>query len=309
MHPSAQRSDSRFYAGENYGWLITGIDRDPLSDDDLGSLQGEMNEQNGWGPLGTWYERGRVRPGIGFSAEGEPAYFSVEYEIRRIPLPDLIPINIRPSEVGGQQFFCVVLQNIGERAADGFQVTTRTDGTTLLSVAPVPGLGVNQTYEHCVAPQLPAGEHALSFTVDESREIAEMNELNNVYQSKFTFRGAEPQGEPGPQITIADPGAGVNAPPSGPTQPDLLVRAIRVKGKEPEGNNDCDPGKNDVTVVVRNQGDGPAASFIVVFAFNDGQTENNLVQPVTALDAGKELEVLFKDVELKKGGAHVDRHR
>jgi hypothetical protein len=180
-----------------------------------------------------------------------------------------------------------VVQNIGQRASDTFRVTTRTDDTTILSVATLPGLAVDQIYEHCVLPQLRAGEHALSFTIDEARQVPEMNELNNEYHSKFTFCGPGSQGATSPRTVVADRGGTVTEPQGGSSQPDLLVSALCVKGKSPSGNNDCDPGKNDVTVVVKNQSDGPAGSLRIALTIPDGQPENNLVQPLTGLVAGK----------------------
>ncbi len=57
-------------------------------DDYLGELRWVLNEQNGWGPLGSYTERARF-------SNGSRGDFSVEYEIRRAPLPDLRPTDIR----------------------------------------------------------------------------------------------------------------------------------------------------------------------------------------------------------------------
>jgi hypothetical protein len=63
----------------------------------------QINAQNGWGPSGTYTERGRIgtQPTwddpFPFSAPENaagPGHFSVEYEIRRVLLPDLKPTGI-----------------------------------------------------------------------------------------------------------------------------------------------------------------------------------------------------------------------
>ena len=58
-----------------------------------------------------------------------------------------------------------------------------------------------------------------------------------------------------------------------------------MKGKDPNGQNDCDPGKNDVTVVVKNQGRGAAAAFAVRLAVDNQQNDAD-ERTVDSLDAG-----------------------
>ena len=77
----------------------------------------------------------------------------------------------------------------------------------------------------------------------------------------------------------------------------MEVKAIRVKGKEPSGNNDCDPGKNDVTVVVKNEGNAAAASLLVRLTV-ENQTKD---KTATDLGAGSEVNVAFDDLMLSKG--------
>ena len=71
------------------------------------------------------------------------------------------------------------------------------------------GLAACDSVEHCFAPHLPPGEHAVSFTIDESRFIPEMDERNNSYLSRFTIPGAVR----GPQQIIVAPGASTNLNP------------------------------------------------------------------------------------------------
>jgi subtilase family serine protease len=77
---------------------------------------------------------------------------------------------------------------------------------------------------------------------------------------------------------------------------DLVVSAIRVPG----GANDCDPGKNDVTVVVTNAG-GAAATGFAVRVFVDDKDDEAKEKAGLALDASKELTVRVDDLRIPKG--------
>lgn len=215
------------YAGETYQLAISGVDKDPIFDDQLGVLMVDINEQKGWG-IGSRTERGTV--GLGwtwgvFYGEGPgfgrgPAYFSVEYEIRRVPLPDFEP-RIILRDTGDGQFYCVEVRNVGERPSGLFQVAVRTDGT-LLRAPTLPALAVSATTEHCVLrSELPAGEHLLSFRVDEARQIPEMNESNNLYEwripARSTASGLAPGSTPTGTSTPVLSGASTPTPANSPT--------------------------------------------------------------------------------------------
>ena len=86
-------------------------------------------------------------------------------------------------------------------------------------------------------------------------------------------------------------------PKSGADLPDLFVRTYKVNGQEPDGKNDCKVGKNSVTVVVKNGGTGDAGRFVVRLTV-DGDDRD---ESVDKLGAGREREVRFNDVLLKKG--------
>jgi subtilase family serine protease len=73
-----------------------------------------------------------------------------------------------------------------------------------------------------------------------------------------------------------------------------------VNGRAPDGKDDCTDGKNDVTVVVKNAGAADAESFVVRLDVDDDQGGAE-EKSVSGLDAGKEREVHFDDVGLKKG--------
>lgn len=76
-----------------------------------------------------------------------------------------------------------------------------------------------------------------------------------------------------------------------PGRADLTVQAIRVRGKEPSGQNDCDPGNNDITVVVKNEGTGPAGGFVTRLEVDDDDDAKE--KTVQGLDAGKDTMVVL----------------
>jgi subtilase family serine protease len=163
-------------------------------------------------------------------------------------------------------------------------------------------LEVGQTTEHCVLrSELPARQHHLSFTVDEGRQIAEMDESNNHYEWGIPATGAATGADVG-DVPSPEP------KPSG-AQADLTVRAIRINGRAPDGKDDCKDGKNDVTVAVKNVGKGDAGSFAVRLAVDGDDVD----AAVDGLDAGQEREVRFDDLPLKRGertltaGADVEK--
>jgi subtilase family serine protease len=161
----------------------------------------------------------------------------------------------------------------------------------------MPALGVGQTTQRCVSrSNLPPGQHMLSFIVDEARAIGEMNEHNNVYEHRIP---ALQSTAAGPQPLVGPAVANPSAPAPTAAQADLAVKAVRVRGEEAGGPSDCDPGKNDVTVIVKNEGTGASGSFVVRVHMDDDDDE--VEEVVAALDPGKELELRFDDVRLKKG--------
>jgi hypothetical protein len=108
----------------------------------------------------------------------------------------------------------------------------------------------------------------------------------------------------GPSTSASSP-AGPNPTPASRTEPtarqaapDLIVTAVRVNGRAPDGKDDCKDGKNDVAVHVKNEGSAAASAFAVRIAV-DGQEAG--VVPVSGLEAGQEREVRFEDVRFKKG--------
>ena len=303
---------------EVYGWEISAVDEDAVIDDLMGWLRGELSRANGWGTPGEYDERGWVQcddEGVGgFCAlfimespfnppDAKAAHFSVVYELRRTPLPDLFASGFRYDTQRGA--VCMRVMNVGSRAAEPFAIQFRADATpsaeaTQQSYWFLNGLGVNESQEPCLNPLLPAGEWAVSFIIDEADGVLEGNEGNNRYDSKFTFLTFGPSG---PQSIAPPPQGPVPANPV-TGQADLTVTGIQVKGENARGNGGCDPGKNEATVSVKNQGTGPAASFSVRLKGtpeHDDDDDVSVEKSVASLDAGAEQDVQFNDLRLKKG--------
>ena len=74
------------------------------------------------------------------------------------------------------------------------------------------------------------------------------------------------------------------------------MSAIRVNGKNPSADDACTAGKNDVTLVVKNQGAASAGSSVARLVVDDDHEKS-----IGSLEAGREQEVGFDDVRLKKG--------
>ena len=307
------------FADRRYGWSIAAVEKDPALDDGMGHLGGRLLEENGWGPLGrTISERGTVGwssffpPGFG----SKPAYYSVEYEFRLVPLPDLRPVGINVLDLPGStdKLVCMAVQNVGALEAGAFEATLYVDGVAppngkaLAGRLDAPGSG-----DLCVETALPdSGEHRLAAVVDEPHGIFEQNEANNRFEQPYVATRVGPSDGPigaatGPGVTTGrDPGS--SQPPSPPrpepspppSQADLTVRAIRIRGEAPDGEDDCEDGGNGVTVVINNGGAAGTGSFVVRLMVDDDQGGAE-EKTVSGLDARQEREVRFDDVRLKEG--------
>jgi hypothetical protein len=177
------------YPGHQYRLRFMMMEEDPVvvelgqcfaivmcdPDPSLGSITLELNEASGWG-LGV---HGRVRS---VREDGDPGDFEVTYEVRRTPLPDLWARGIRQIGEGNGAFYCVTVQNVGERPSGQFPLSVRADGRLIRTLDPMPALEVGETTEHCaIRSELPAEKHLLSFVVDEARRVTELHESNNQY--------------------------------------------------------------------------------------------------------------------------------
>jgi hypothetical protein len=308
-------------AGQSYGLAITGLEDDEYEDDVMGILVTDITDQDGKIRFGTRTERGNSRCEHGFAntfcGTNDLAAFSVEYEIREAPLPDLRPIDIKVTDLPGspKKRVCIAVQNAGIRDAGTFEVALKVDDVVMPDGrAASGGLASGDAADLCVETALPAGEpHRLSAVVDEARIVSESNETNNVYvqpNAAFSYSATGPFIGAGPATTSgqgslsADPTRSPTVTPSTPTPkpgaalPDLTVSAIKVNVRVPDGKDDCKDGKNTVIVVVKNGGKADAGKHILVLAV-DG---NNVAEEaVSGLKAGQEQEVRIDGVRLKKG--------
>jgi hypothetical protein len=113
------------------------------------------------------------------------------------------------------------------------------------------GPGINESREQCVARGIPAGKHVGRVWVNEEGAIPEMDERNNLLSGRFQFAGLVfPPGGP------RNAGCGQRVISGRPLSSlaDLTVTGLRMRGSKRRGSDDCDPGKNDVVVSIRNQG-------------------------------------------------------
>ncbi len=294
----------------------------------------DLDEENGWGVGGhtgaSSKTCSRVVSLFPPSTEVGPC-FEFSYEVRHTPLPDLHPRALRVDNPPGakQPNLCATVENLGQRAADPFRLLFYADDSPAGDIG-MGGLAAGQSDEQCAqvcvqVNPLDYGRHALSVTVDAPRAVPEMDESNNVLTRDYIHRatddtvaplgpaGLAPDAAPGTGQPRLDPGAvgpeaGRNLSEPGDDRvlvapapsADLLVSAIRVRGEDAHGTNDCDPGKNDITVVVKNQGSGPAAGFVVRVVV-DGEDDEAKEKSGLTLDGGKELAVTFDDLRLGKG--------
>jgi hypothetical protein len=280
------------HLGDWYRISFIGTETDSVDDDDLGRLFVPLFDEKGQMRYGTFTERGSggcmhlPGPLADFCAPESvvPGAFSVEYEIRPAPLPDLHPIGIKLLDAPGssETLACMVIQNIGERDAGPFEVALKVDGVTPSGgTAAVAGLSSGQSWNACVEiPQIAGGRHTLTAAVDQPRAVVEAIETNNVYEQPYTI--------------------GQRKPSSGPARASLTVSAITVNGQVPDGKDDCTAGKNTVAVAVKNAGDAKLGSLVTRLVL-DGAASSAQRQSVNDLGAGEVREVRFGDVRLKQG--------
>jgi subtilase family serine protease len=219
-------------------------------------------------------------------ADGKSAGdYTVTYEIRKVVLPDILPTAMQVDDRQGalEKRVCMAVQNAELVAAGPFVVDLRVDG----AVPPggrynVGGLAGGESTWACVEAALPAGQHVLTAVVDDRGGMTEFNEANNVYEQTYV----------------------ASAAPTAPDRADLTLSAIRVNGQEPNGQDVCKKGKNDLAVTVKNDGAADAGAFAVRLVI-DGDDDEARVKQVADLAAGQEREVRFDDVRLKKGGRQL----
>lgn len=283
------------YPGQAYRLIVIGQDQDtvPGQDDFMGRIDRIISGGDGW--VAEPHTQRAIMDDSG-KGNGGAGYFSLEYEIRRIPLPDLEPVAIKKLDLLGttDDVMCVDVLNRGAQDAGPFETWLVLDGAIPpLGKQPAGGLPSGQFGELCFNTTLPTtGNHYITALVDEPRGIFEENDTNN--------RLAVPYNAP----QNATGGAPTPTPTPGTQQADLFASGISVKGEQSGGTSGCDPGKNDITVFIKNLGTAPATNFFVKLTAKPEDKDDDDVsveKPVASLNAGSEQEIHFDDVNLKKG--------
>jgi hypothetical protein len=136
--------------------------------------------------------------GIGtHTAKSSSGDYTLTYEIRRAPLPDLRPVDIKVQDQPGtaKKLVCLVVLNSDSAADAGpFDATLRIGGA-IPSGGIVKSDGVVSGYwrDLCVETEpFSRGEHSLSATVDELGALPEFNESNNILERKYVASGPAP---------------------------------------------------------------------------------------------------------------------
>jgi hypothetical protein len=314
------------HLGDRYVIRFEGTEIDPVDNDNMGTLDTNIIGANGQIRFGTYTERGfgacvnLPPPAVPFCAPGVPAAYSVEHEIREAPLPDLRPVDIKVLDAPGsaEKLVCMAIQNAGPANAGPFVAALQVDGITPpKGRAQAGGLPLGEAGELCVQTTLPSsGQHRLAVIADEYQAVVEVSETNNRFEEPYISpRISGPESPVAqPPVGNADAGQTITASPSAPSAPtgpvarptaplaqaDLTIGAIRVNGQVPDGKGDCTDGKHAVAVVVKNGGALDAETFVVRLIVDDAQGDA-MEQSVSGLEVGKEREVRFGDVRLKKG--------
>jgi hypothetical protein len=322
------------FDGRSYLLDISAFEHDVSGGDFMGGVQRIINKDNNWGegvytrePAGhdpdtSLPGRGLLCAGCGDIIIGD---YLVTYAIRFMSLPDMHPTAMTVKTPGGPDAeVCATIENEGTETAEAFGLIFTVDDKRISQIGG--GVPAGQSKQICAnVDPVAVGNHTLAVAVDPDRAIAESNERNNVYSTPYVRRviddvvgpvtggvlettGGSDTGQPpilrgtGAQgITQVTTTTTVQTAP-GP-RPSLKVNDIQVKGKQPSGQNDCDPGENDVTVVMKNEG-AAAATNLVLQLVVDGKEKDALEKPVGNINANQSLNVTFDDVELKSDDEH-----
>lgn len=303
---------------------VNGSESDPVFDDNLGSFEERLPANQNFG-MGVEHQTKSTNAndivGCGIFGCDNPAGFQVDYEIVKAPLPDLVVSDIRVGNFAdnGDDIVCATVNNQGPEPAAAFQhsngylVRFYVDGQIprngeSVRAGPL-APGASDDASACFQTNIAAGTHNFLATVDEDHLIPEMDESNN---RRGTTAAIARRGPGGQILPISPIGEGVlepvtepaanptPTPTPSPARADLVPVEILVKGKTPSGENDCDPGKNDVTVQVKNQGGADAGRFAVALLVDDDLDDGGK-ESVPSLARGQQRQVRFDDVKLGKG--------
>lgn len=271
------------YPGNAYELDFSVFEQDLFTAADLmGDRHIMLTQENGWA-IGTYKLRSTL--------DNRWGDYEVEFEVRRAPLPDLRATDLKVYNVPSstKKLVCVAIDNVGPVDADSFNFWLAVDGQVRPEGAATAGkLAAGASGELCgQSPvSLSPGTHQIQAFVDPEGSVVEYDETNNSSQRTYTST-SQPASASDQQTPAAD-------------LADLTIGAIKVNGQVPDGKDDCKDGKSPVTVVVKNTGAAGAAKSTVRLVVDDDQ-DAALEQTAAEVEAGKEREVRFDDVRLKKG--------
>jgi len=311
-HVASEDGGIAVFDGQSYLLDISAFEEDFSGGDFMGGVQRVINKANNWG-VGV-YEREPAEPDSDTSLPGRGLLcagcggiivgdYLVTYEIRFMSLPDMHPTAMSVKSPGGPNAqVCAKIDNPGTETAEAFGLIFTVDDKRVSQIGG--GVAASQSKEICAnTDPVAAGNHTLSVVVDPDRAIAESDEQNNFFTTSYIRRVIDDAVGPitGGVLETSD-GSGTGPPPPGP-QLNLKVNEIQVKGKKPSGQNDCDPGKNDVTVVIKNDGSAGAMNLVLQLV-PDGKTRDALEKSVANINSNQTLNVTFNDVELQSADEH-----
>jgi hypothetical protein len=146
----------------------------------------------------------------GFGSDQHFGDFSVTYEIRKAPLPDLRAHGIKIHNLVGtaRKLVCMGVTNHEPYDADAFETVLTIDGAVPPGGRASAGhLKGGDSADVCVEVALPTtGSHKLAAIADASHLVAEFSETNNVYETSWTATAT----------TVGAPGASAS-PQASPT--------------------------------------------------------------------------------------------
>lgn len=224
----------------------------------------------------------------------EGPQLDIEFEIQRVPLPDLIPGEPQVLDIPGsaRKTVCFPVENDGELDAGPFDVSiSLNDGASLKASAG--GLAKGARGDVCTVVDVPAGGiRKVSGYVDEARGIREQNELNNLFSLAIASRVTPPVSGVGPGLTGTSDGE-----PSAKSV-DLRVEQVAIRAKNAQTAGDCGPGQNTVSIAVRNAGSVAAHDVGIRLVVDD---DDSYETKIALVDAGKQADATLSGVSLKKG--------
>jgi len=301
------------YAGQSYVFEVNMFESDGFAGGDfMGGIQRIISESNDWG-VGTYTREaaghfpdpsvpyyGLLCAGCGDIVVGD---YLVTYEIRRMALPDLHAKSMRVKEApgGGEPFLCSTIENPSSLKAGPAFIAFGLDGNDRRSTI-IAELGAHASREECLqVGAISLGQHTISVIVDDPRILPESDENNNALTEQYRRTALSGVLNPlgGENGVLEVDGSNTNPPPTtDPVPIDIAVTDIKVKPKSSNGRNNCDPGPNDVTIGLKNNGGGDAQNVAVRLQVDSQPGTQDRTIPSIA--SGKPQDVTFEGVQLDR---------